>query len=386
MTAFPTVQDLVWSAKQNLPAELWDYVTYGAESETTLRRNRQALDSLAFLPRIMLDVSRVDPSSRFLGEKLRIPVILAPVGSIALMDPSGAVAAATVAEQFGIRHILSGYATPGLREVAQAVQQKPIFALHPRPGIAPLEDIVDEIVDCGATAVTLVAEAVFYSRRERDLMSRVRTAHTPQPPYSLLLERARGGEDVGDALAGGRMDWSMIGRIKERSALKIILKGVTSAADAQLAVSHGVDVVYVSNHGGRALDHARATLHSLPAVVEAVAGKVPVIVDGGFVRGSDVLKAIALGASAVAMGKMQAWALAAGGAAGLRRLLELLEEEIVITMALLGVNSLAELSPKLRRTRRAGGAGAPVGRFSGGHGANRCRIAKDAVTEGARPT
>jgi isopentenyl diphosphate isomerase/L-lactate dehydrogenase-like FMN-dependent dehydrogenase len=345
MTLFPTVQDMVWSAKQRLPAELWDYVTHGAESETTLRRNRQALDSLAFRPRIMRDVTQVDPSGDFLGERLRIPVILAPVGSIALMHPAGAVAAATVAERFGIRHILSGYATPGLREVARVVRQKPIFALHPHPGMAPLEDIVDNIVDCGGTAVTLVAEAVFYSRRERDLMSQVRTAYTPQPPYSLLLERARAGEDVGDALAGGRMDWSMIGRIKQRSSLKVILKGVTSAADAQLAVGHGVDVIYVSNHGGRALDHALATIQSLPAVVAAVAGRVPVIVDGGFCRGSDVLKAIALGASAVAMGKMQAWALAAGGEAALQRLLELLEEEIVIAMALLGVNGLAELSP-----------------------------------------
>ena len=142
-----------------------------------------------------------------------------------------------------------------------------------------------------------------------------------------------------------RLSWGLLDRIRDRSGMKIVLKGVLTAADARLAVEHGVDVVYVSNNGGRAIDHARATIVTLPEVVAAVAGRAEVIVDGGFVRGSDVLKAIALGARAVCMGRMQAWALAASGEAGVIRMLEILEEEIVVTMGLIGVNRLDELNP-----------------------------------------
>jgi glycolate oxidase len=348
MAEFPTLQDLVWEARGKLPRPVWDFVTFGSESETTLRRNRRSLDSLAFLPRILRDVSEVDPSASLLGIPLRIPVILAPVGSIALLDPDGALAAARAVERFGVVQIVSGFAAPGFEAVAKGSRAPLFYALHPRAEQPFLDDLVDKVVAAGYRAIVFVSEAAYYSRRERDLMSKVSTSITRTRSIASYLqqqreERSRGEAPSKEGLLGTMATWEMLERVKARSKLPIVLKGVTTAADARLAVAHGVDVVYVSNHGGRAIDHGRGTIQALPEIVDAVAGKAEVIIDGGFVRGSDVLKALALGAKAVCMGRMQSWALAAGGEPGLFRMLEILEEEMIINMGLLGINRLSEL-------------------------------------------
>ncbi len=348
MAEFPTLQDLVWEARNKLPRPVWDFVTFGSETETTLRRNRQSLDSIAFLPRILRDVSEVDPSTELLGLPLRIPVILSPVGSIALLDPDGALAAARAVQRFGVVQIVSGFAKPGFQEVAQQSKAPLFYALHPRAEQPFFDDLVDQVTEAGYKGIVFVSEAAYYSRRERDLMSNVSTSIKRTRSVASYLqqqrdERARGQKPSKEGLLGTMATWDMLERVKSRSKLPLILKGVTTAADARMAIAHGVDVVYVSNHGGRAIDHGRGTIQALPEIVEAVAGKADVIIDGGFVRGSDVLKALALGAKAVCMGRMQSWALAAGGEAALFRMLEILEEEIIINMGLLGINRLAEL-------------------------------------------
>jgi glycolate oxidase len=348
MPEFPTLQDLVWAAREKLPRPVWDFVTFGTETETTLLRNRRSLDSLAFLPRIMRDVSEVDPSTTLLGINLRIPVLLAPIGSIALLDPAGALASAKAAEEFGTVSIVSGYSAPGHESVAKESRAPLFYGLHPRADPRFIDDLVDAVKAEGYKAIVFVSEAAYYSRRERDLMSGVATAAKRSRSYASYLhqqrtERAAGGQASKDGLLGTMITWDMLVRIKERSGLPIVLKGVTTAHDATLAVEHGVDVIYVSNHGGRAIDHGRGTIQALPEIVEAVDARAEVIIDGGFVRGTDVLKALTLGARAVAMGRMQSWALAAGGAAGLLRMLEILEEEIIVTMGLLGANRVSEL-------------------------------------------
>jgi isopentenyl diphosphate isomerase/L-lactate dehydrogenase-like FMN-dependent dehydrogenase len=349
MSEFPTMQDLVWAARQRLPNAVWEFVTYGSETETTLRRNRHSIDSLAFLPRIMRDVSDIDCSTKLIGVPLRIPVMLAPVGSIALLDPTGALAAAKAAEQFGIIHIVSGYAAPGFEAVAAATTAPLVYALHPRADQAFLDDLVDRVTASGYKAITFVSEAAYYSRRERDLMNDLATASKRTRTYASYLqqqreERAQGKQPSREGLLGTVITWEMVERVKTRSGLPLILKGVTTVEDARLAIEHGVDVIYISNHGGRAIDHGRGTIQVLPRIVEAIEGKAEVIIDGGFVRGSDVLKAISLGAKAVCMGRMQSWALAAGGQAALVRMLEILEEEIIVTMGLLGVTRLDQLT------------------------------------------
>ena len=351
MSEFPTLQDLVWAARQKLPSAVWEFVTFGTESETTVRRNRHSLDSVAFINRVMRDVSEVDTTTSLLGVKLRIPVVFAPVGSIALLDPGGALTAAKVAEEFEIMHVVSGFADPGYKAVAEGIKDKSriVYALHPRAEQPFLDDLVDGVKAAGYKAIAFVSEGAYYSRRERDLMSGLATKSKRSRTYASYLqqmrdERAAGKTASKEGLLGTMITWEMLERVKSRSGLPLILKGVTNAQDARLAMEHGVDVIYVSNHGGRSLDHARGTIQSLPDVVDAVKGKADIIVDGGFVRGSDVLKAIAMGAKAVSMGRMQSWALAAAGSAGLTRMLEILEEEIIVSMGLLGVTKLSQLN------------------------------------------
>ena len=348
MSEFPTLQDIVLAAKQKLPNATWDFLTYGSETETTVRRNRRALDSLALVPRIMRDVSEIDIRTSLLGMTLRMPVVLAPVGSIALFDPDGALAAARAVEDFGIAHIVSGYADPGFEAVAKGCKAQLIYAFHPRYDWPFVDDLVDRVVAAGYRAIAFVAEAAYYSRRERDLMSGIQTKAKRTRPYAEWLglqreERAAGKIPSKEGLLGTVITWEMFDRVKRRSNLPILLKGVTCAADAVLAREHGADVIYVSNHGGRAIDHGRGSVESLAEVIDAVGRQCEVIVDGGFVRGTDVLKAISLGAKAVAMGRMQSWALAASGQAGLARALAIIEEEIIVNMGLLGVNRLDEL-------------------------------------------
>jgi isopentenyl diphosphate isomerase/L-lactate dehydrogenase-like FMN-dependent dehydrogenase len=180
-------------------------------------------------------------------------------------------------------------------------------------------------------------------------MNDIATASKRTRTYASYLqqqreERAQGKQPSREGLLGTVITWEMLERVKTRSGLPLILKGVTTADDARLAIEHGVDVIYISNHGGRAIDHGRGTIQVLPQIVDAIEGKAEIIIDGGFVRGSDVLKAISLGANAVCMGRMQSWALAAGGQAGLVRMLEILEEEIIVTMGLLGVTRLDQLT------------------------------------------
>src|SRR5579871_6409286 len=267
MTEFPTLQDLVWAAREKLPRPVWDFVTFGTESETTLRRNRQALDCLALLPRILRDVSEVDPATELLGIKLRIPLLLSPVGSIALLTPEGAVASAKVAAEFGIVEIVSGFAAPGFADVAHSTDGPLFYALHPRAEQPFLDDLVDGVVAAGYRAIVFVSEAAYYSRRERDLMSGVSTAIKHNRSYASYLQQQRAEQSCSmtpskEGLLGTMATWDMLDRVKQRSRLPIVLKGVTTAADARLAIEHGVDAIYISNHGGRAIDHGRGCIQA----------------------------------------------------------------------------------------------------------------------------
>jgi isopentenyl diphosphate isomerase/L-lactate dehydrogenase-like FMN-dependent dehydrogenase len=330
MRDFVTSQEIVQEARRNLSQNVWDYLTGGAESEATMRRNRFGFDSLAFRPRVLVDVSRVDPSSTFLGHRLRIPVMLAPIGSLQEITPEGGVAVARAASEFGTLQFVSSVTQPSLEEIAAASPSPKIFQLYVQGDLAWVEELLRRVKKAGYRALCLTVDTAYYGRRERQMMDRW------LPP-----SRRRTGYEHRASLT-----WETMDAIKEIAGLPFILKGVATAEDAAIAVEHGVQAVYVSNHGGRQLDFNRATIEMLPEIVAAVAGKAEVVLDGGILRGSDVVKALALGARAVAIGKLQGWALAAGGAAGLVRALELLENEIATTMGLLGVGRVDQLSPR----------------------------------------
>ncbi|HET6183259.1 MAG TPA: alpha-hydroxy acid oxidase [Acetobacteraceae bacterium] len=329
---YQTLHEFIPAARAKLSDNIWGYLIGATETETTMRRNRLALDQIAFRPRVCRDVARVDCSTELLGMRLRLPVMLAPVGSLESFHPAGAAEAGRGASEFGVPIIVSSVTKPGLEESAAATPGPKLFQLYVRGDDAWVDDIAARATAAGYDGFAITVDTAAYSRRERDIAARFvkpwRTAAT------------------GHEFQAG-FSWRNVAHFKERHPIPLILKGIATAEDAAIACEHGVDVIYVSNHGGRQLDHGRGAMDVLPEVVDAVAGRARVVIDGGFCRGTDVVKAIAMGADAVAIGRLYCYALAAEGAAGVRRMLEILEQEVAVAMALLGATRLAELDASM---------------------------------------
>jgi isopentenyl diphosphate isomerase/L-lactate dehydrogenase-like FMN-dependent dehydrogenase len=326
---FQSLQEIVRTARQKLPPELWDHLSGGADSETTLRRNRFGLDSLALRQRVLVNVADVDIRTTLLGQTLATPVFLAPVGGfLGMCNPQGAIPVARAAVAKHTTAFISTAVKPSYQEAQQAVSESLIFQLYVRSGRDWIEETLDKAKGAGYRALCVTVDRAWYGRRERDLIS-----------------RAAVREGFGDPRYQASIVWSDLLWMKDRMGGPLIVKGIATGEDARLAVDHGADCIYVSNHGGRQLDHGQGSIEVLPEVVEAVAGRAEVLVDGGILRGTDVVKAIALGAQAVGVGKLLGWALAAGGQAGIERMLELLEIEIKTTLGLMGLTSLSDLNP-----------------------------------------
>jgi isopentenyl diphosphate isomerase/L-lactate dehydrogenase-like FMN-dependent dehydrogenase len=326
---FVSLQEIARSARRKLPRELWDHLSGGSDSETTLRRNRLALDSLALRQRVLVNVADIDTRTTLLGQTLATPVFLAPVGGfLGMCNAQGAIPVARAAVAKHTTAFISTAVKPSFEAAQQAVSEALIFQLYVRSGRAWIEETLDKAKQAGFRALCVTVDRAWYGRRERDIIS-----------------RASVREGFGDPRYQASIVWSDLVWMKERIGRPLVVKGIATAEDARLAVEYGADAVYVSNHGGRQLDHGQASIEVLPEVVEAVAGRAEVLVDGGILRGTDVVKAIALGAQAVGVGKLLGWSLAAGGQAGIERMLELLDVEIRTAMGLMGVTSLTQLNP-----------------------------------------
>jgi glycolate oxidase len=284
---------------------------------------------LAFRPRVLRDVSKIDLSRRVMGKTLRIPVVLAPVGSLESFDADGGATVTKAATEFGVPMFLSSVSQPGIEATAAAAPGgMRVYQLYVRGDDAFVDDHLKRAIAAGYDAFCLTVDTAIYSRRERDISTR----------FAKSWRRGVVGMDHQAAL-----NWSHVKRFRDKYDIPLILKGIATAEDAAIACEHGVAGVYVSNHGGRQLDHGRGALDVLPEVVAAVKGRAAVIVDGGFSRGTDVIKAIALGADAVAIGRLYLYGLAAAGQVGVVRVLELLETELRVSMGLLGVDGFAKL-------------------------------------------
>lgn len=327
---FQNLHELIRKARANLNQNAWDYIVGAAETETTMRRNRMALDEIAFRPRVLRDVRKVDGSVELFGRRMRLPVVLAPVGALEIFDPHGAASVARAAGTFGAAHMLSSVSEPGLEKTAEAAPDAlRLYQLYVRGDDDFVADVVARSEKNGYAAFCLTVDTAHYSRRERDIAKRyVRESRL----------RATGG----DFQKG--LEWRTVKMVKDKFKIPLILKGIATAEDAQIAVDHGVEWIYVSNHGGRQLDHGRGAMHVLPEIVDAVKGRAKIMVDGGFCRGTDIVKAIAAGADMVGIGRLQCWALAAAGEAGVTRMLELLEDEVLRCLGLLGATSFAEVN------------------------------------------
>ncbi len=328
---FQNLHEFITAARAKLDRNVWDYLVGGSETETTLRRNRLALDSIAFRPRILRQVSTTDTSSTFLGRKLTLPICLAPVGSIERFSPGGCAEVADAAGTYGVGMYQSSVAKPELEETAKHGKGGlKIFQLYVRGDHAWVEAFLDRAVNAGFDALCLTVDTHHYSRRERDIAKRYRAASARSPEQSKFQMN---------------LDWAQMDKLRKRYTLPLIAKGIATAEDARLCVEHGIDVVHVSNHGGRQLDHCLGAIETLPEIVDAVKGRAQIIIDGGFMRGTDIVKAIAMGANAVCIGRLYCFGLAAAGRDGVARVLEILQDEIECAMSLLGVNRMDELNP-----------------------------------------
>ncbi|PZW50972.1 glycolate oxidase [Humitalea rosea] len=325
---FLTLHEMIKFARNRVTPNVWDYLTGATETETTLARNRMALDTVALRPRVLRDVSNVDASVDFFGHRIRLPLVLAPVGSLESFEAGGGASVARGAGEFGVPFMLSSVSQPGIEETAAAATGPKTFQLYVRGDHDWQDAIAGRVIAAGYDAFCITVDTAHYSRRERDISKR----------FVKTWRAANTGMDIQAALS-----WDDIKRFRDKHKIPLILKGIGTGEDAEIAASIGVDVVYVSNHGGRQLDHGRGSLDVLPEVVAAVAGRSKIMVDGSVSRGTDLVKAIALGADWVGVGRLYLYGLAADGADGVRRLLEILEDETIKALGLCGVTGFGQL-------------------------------------------
>ena len=341
-----SVADYELLAEARLEPGPWAYLAGGSGDEWTLRENRAAFERWTFRPRVLCDVSEISTATTVLGTAVAVPVVVAPVAYQQLYDPEGECATARAAAAVGAAVAVSTFSTRSHGEIAAAapglVQWSQLYVFQDR-GVT--REHLAGAAEAGCSAVILTVDTPLLAQRERDLRVGFEIPSDLPLPYA----RATIGDEAQNpadqfALLDASVSWRDLEWIAREARLPVVLKGVVTAEDASLAIEHGAAAIVVSNHGGRQLDGVPATLDSLPEVVEAVAGSVEVYLDGGIRRGTDVAKALALGARAVLAGRAPIFGLAAAGEDGVRHVLELLRDELALTLGLLGCTSPDELT------------------------------------------
>lgn len=317
-------------------AHLW--AAAGAGQEVTTTRNRLALNRLALVPRMMSDVHAVDTSSSFLGIPISVPVLPAPVGALALYHPDDALAAALAAAEVGTSSICSTLSTSTWEEVAATAPGMHLFQLYVLGDRGWIGEILDRVEAAGFAAVCLTVDTPVIGRRDRSLEDGFIWSVPPEGPPNLV----RHGMDYSYRAS---FTWADLAWLCAQTKLPVVIKGLMTPADAVEAVECGVAGVYVSNHGGRVVDHSISTIEVLGEIVDAIDDRAEVVIDSGFTRGAEVCKALALGARAVGIGRLQCWGLAVGGTPGLVRVLEILRDEIANTMANIGCSTVGQITP-----------------------------------------
>lgn len=341
-------------ALQRLPRLARDYYRSGAQDELTLGRNRQAFTELALLYRVLVDVSTRDASTTVLGQSIASPIIAAPTAFHRLATPDGESATARGVRDAGTAMVLSTLSNVPIEEV---VAQNPalFFQLYVYKDRGLTRDLVHRVEAAGAKALFLTVDAPLLGTRERDERNQFQL--DPDLELANVVAEARKlPQGAGSGLAryfssllDPSLTWADVEWLRSISSLPVVVKGVVRADDAARAVEHGAAGVVVSNHGGRQLDTSIATIEALPAIAAAVDGRAEILLDGGVRRGTDVLKALALGARAVMLGRPILWGLAVDGAAGVTAVLQLLMAEFDQSMALSGCPDLASITPDLVR-------------------------------------
>ncbi|REK13012.1 MAG: alpha-hydroxy-acid oxidizing protein [Planctomycetota bacterium] len=350
------LQDYEELARERLPQVVFDYYFGGAEDELTVAENRASWQRIRLRPRVLADVGTRDLKTTVLGADTSMPVMLAPCGFNALAHAEGELAVTRAAAAAGVIHVVSTAGTHSLEDVAAAAPNGTRwFQLYCYRDRDITRWLIDRAAQAGYRALCLTVDAPLVGKRERDARNRFGLPHGMgwKNLEGVGLERMD-VEDEGSALAhyvskiwDPALTWDAVGWLCEQSSLPLVIKGILTGEDAQRAVDHGAQAIVVSNHGGRQLDGAVPTSEALVEVADAVGDRVEIIVDGGIRRGSHVLKALALGARAVLVGRPYLWALAAGGQAGVEHMLAILREELDLDMALAGRPTIASIDRTL---------------------------------------
>ncbi|PGH32653.1 (S)-2-hydroxy-acid oxidase [[Emmonsia] crescens] len=385
-----TIAELAVLAQKRLPKQVWDYYASGADEENAIRRNRSAFDRLLLRPRVFRDVSHVDTSTTIFGKKYPIPIGISPSAMQRLVGGEGEIDMARAAANRGTTMILSSHTTCTLEDVIRAPGgDNPVdfwFQLYISQNREICAQVIARAEAAGYKAIVLTVDTPVLGNRinERktplvlpphlslaNLHQKINSS-TPnerplkaKPTMNRILLEARNAQEAAeithgnhDTLNDASLTWSnTMSWLRSKTNLKIILKGIMTAEDALLAIDHGADAIIVSNHGGRQLDSVFSTIEALPEIANAVRGRVPVIIDSGITRGSDVFKALALGADFTLVGRSALWGLSFGGQEGVERVLDILERELSRTMALVGAGSIGEIGTEMLGVEKRDGFG-----------------------------
>jgi 4-hydroxymandelate oxidase len=352
-----SLRELEEEARRRLPPAYYDYFAGGADDEITMRANETAFGRIRLLPRVLRATGKPQIDLTLLGERLKTPVLIAPTAFHRLAHPEGECATARAAAAAGTIMIVSMASTVAIEEVAAAARETGIdgdphlwFQLYLQPDRGFTKALAQRAEAAGCKTLVVTVDSPVFGHRERE----IRHGFHDLPPGMCcenLRETAPGAVPaaVRPIAFSSQFSWEDIDWLMNSTSLKIVLKGIVHPEDARLAVQSGVAAIMVSNHGGRQLDTVPSTIELLPAIADAVGGSVPLLLDGGIRRGTDAIKALALGASAVAIGRPVLWGLAAGGTEGVAQVLETLRTELERALALCGCSSLREVGPELLR-------------------------------------
>ncbi len=331
------------SARQRLSRMAYDYIAGGAGDEVTLRRNRERFDEISLQPRVLIDVSKVDTRMELFGQSFDYPILLAPTAYQKLAHPEGELAATRGAAAAGATMVVSTFATTSIEDIAQCSNARLWFQLYVHPDRSFTRDMIQRAEAAGCRALMITVDTPLLGTRDREKRNQF---HLPEGMERENLKALGIGATRADhfkdyAILDPSLNWETIGWIRSFAKIPIVLKGILAPEDARLAVEASVAGILVSNHGARNLDTAPATMEALPYVIDAVEDRIPVLLDGGVRRGTDIIKALAFGAKAVLIGRPYLWGLASGGEQGVARVVEVLRAELEASMKLCGVTSIA---------------------------------------------
>jgi 4-hydroxymandelate oxidase len=346
------VMDFEAAARRALPPGHFGYLATGVDDDATLRANREGFSRLYLRPRRLVDITKVDLRTELFGTVWDTPIGLAPVGNQKAFHPEGELPVARAAREKRALQILSTATNTSVEDIARALGRPPWYQLYPTSRWEVTEHLVHraEAAGCPALALTIDTQAGRHTEtqeRWKRLDKRECVACHGTKPEDFFRRKPMftGIDAVGLKTANTALNWRDIGRLKKLSSMKLLIKGIETAEDAKLCCENGVDGLIVSNHGGRAEESGRGTIDCLPEVVEAVGGRATVLIDGGIRRGTDVFKALAIGAKAVFVGRPYCWGLAAFGQPGVERVLDMLTAELELAMKQCGARSIAEIGP-----------------------------------------